>query len=80
MAAATSAEGLWGFAKWTSLAVVQMGGVSPLYSPDLSMRESTTDKAISHMVSQYARAMRAFVAVHGREKLDSLISEAIESE
>lgn len=70
---------VFGLSKWSKQVaeeVLGQAGMVP-YTPDRSMRESTADRAVRHMLDQYGNALRAFVAMHGRKALDSKISDAL---
>lgn len=70
---------VFGLSKWSmevATEVLKLQGAIP-YRPDRSMRESTADRAVRHMLEQYGNAMRAFVAVHGRKALDRQINDVL---
>lgn len=69
---------MWGLARWTAKAAEQLIGSAPEYVPDPSIRQSAADKAVAHMLRQYARALRAYVDQHGRETLDKGITAALD--
>lgn len=75
--AGLKADEMWGLSRWSLKAAEHVLGVSAPYEPDVSMRESTTEKAVAHMIHQYRRALQAFVAQYGRETLDQRITEAL---
>lgn len=73
----TEAE-LFGLSRWSLKAAEMVLGVTVPYSPDMSMRETTTERAIRFMCQQYGSAMRAYVERHGRKALDRRIESALE--
>lgn len=76
---ALSPSEMWGLAKW-SVAVSSdvLGAVTP-YQPDQSLRRSNADKAVSHMLRQYAASLRAFCDEHGQEELFARIREVVDA-
>lgn len=70
---------VFGLSKWSKEVAEQVLGLKGAvpYTPDRSMRESTADRAVRHMLDQYGNALRAFVAVHGRKALDRKINDTL---
>ena len=75
-ASMTEAE-LFGLSKWSLKAAEAVLGVTVPFTPDTSMRETTTERAIRHMIDQYGSAIGRFVDLHGRKAFDNRISEKL---
>lgn len=73
-----SASQLWGMSRWTSEAAPLVLGHSVAFHPDTTLRRSSADRAVHHMLRQYARSLRGFVDRHGREMLDDAITSALD--
>ena len=76
-AAKMSEAEMWGLSKWSMRAIETVLGVTVPYQPDRSMRESTCERALRHMLDQYGSTMRAFVEKYGRKALDARITEKL---
>lgn len=75
-ASMTEAE-LFGLSKWSLKAAEAVLKVTVPYTPDRSMRESTTERAIRHMIDQYGAAIGRFVEKHGRKEFDRRITDKL---
>lgn len=75
-ASMTEAE-LFGLSKWSLKAAEAVLGVTVPYTPDTSMRETTTERAIRHMIDQYGSAIGRFVDQYGRKAFDKRISDKL---
>lgn len=58
---------MYGMAKWTMEVARHLDLASPNYSPDISMRESTAEKAFRAMTRQYRATIIAMQKQHSRE-------------
>lgn len=76
VASMTEAE-LFGLSRWSLKAAEAVLGVTVPYTPDRSMRESTTERAIRHMIDQYGNAIGRFVEQYGRKAFDRRISDKL---
>lgn len=75
-ASMTEAE-LFGLSQWSLKAAEAVLGVTVPYTPDRSMRESTTERAIRHMIDQYGSAIGRFVEQYGRKEFDRRITNKL---
>lgn len=77
LAATMDEDQLWGLSKWTKATLEKLDGTVVEYQPDRSMRKSTADRAVAHMLKQYAGPMRAFVQEHSVEVLLDRIRDVL---
>lgn len=74
-AATLTETGLWGLSAWTQRAVQEIDGKTVEYHPDRSMRKSTAERAVTHMIDQYGAAMRTFITEQSRDELLRRLAE-----
>lgn len=80
LTARLSGAEMWGLSRWTMKAAQQVLDLAPVHMPDATLRKSSADKAIDHMLKQYAQALRAFIDQHGRQHFDDRIDEILADE
>lgn len=76
-AAVLTEADLWGFSKWSLSASKAVLNVCPEYHPDQSLRQSTAEQAVRHMLKQYRRAMMRYSDEIGEAQFFRQIKEAL---
>lgn len=71
---------LWGFAQWTREISEMVCQSSVPFVPDLSLRVPDYERAVTFMVHQYSKPMKAFVQARGQSALYRLIDRALSDE
>lgn len=79
LCAALTPSQMWGMAKWSSTVASDVLGSLTAYQPDQSLRRTNADKAVSHMLRQYAASLRSFCDEHGQEFLFQRIAEVLDA-
>lgn len=77
LSAGLSEAEFWGFSKWTKTACTSILNISPEYRPDASLRKSTAEKAVHHMLRQYGRAMTRYADEIGEDAFIRKIREVL---
>jgi len=77
LCASMSPADMWGLSRWSSqVSASVLASVCP-FQPDPSLRLSTADQAVGHMLRQYAGSIRRFIDEYGEEQFFRRVKDAI---